>query len=397
MCRFKNKQNPPNPNKGAKMGIKMTIIVDKTIPAKNLTFMDKILRDTQAPPQVGQLVEGKVIGQEKLSLFIDIKPFGTAVIYGREYLNARDVIKNVKPGDIITAKVIEPETDDGYIGLSLKEARQAAIWSDAEEAIKNKTIFELMVKDANKGGLMLDWQSVSGFLPASQLKEEHYPRVTDGNKDRILDELRKLVGKKIAVTIIGATPKEDKLIFSEKTVDQKDKTELVEKYKVGDTLNGEVTGVVDFGIFVKVENGLEGLVHISEMDWSLVDNPRKLFKVGDSVKVQVIEIKDGKMSLSIKALKESPWKNAEAKYKKGMKVSGVPIKYNKHGILVSIEEGVAGLVHISNFGTEEKMKQKLELGKTYNFSINLFEPKEQRMTLVLMEDGVEVKLAEEVK
>lgn len=368
------------------------ITIDKVVLSKTV-LMDKVMKDSPLPPQEGQLVEGKVIGHDKLRLYIDVKPFGTALIYGREYLNARDVIKNIHDGDSVTAKVVEPETEDGYIGLSLKEARQAATWSDAEEAIKNKTVFELLVKDANKGGLIIDWQNVSGFLPASQLKEEHYPRVTDGNKDRIMEELKKLIGKKIAVTIIGATPKEDKLIFSEKTVGEKDRTELVEKYKVGDILDGEVTGAVDFGIFVKVESGLEGLVHISELDWSLVENPRKLFAVGDKVRAKVIEIKDGKVSLSIKALKENPWKAAETKYKKGMKVSGVPIKYNKHGVLVSIEEGVAGLVHISNFGTEDKMKQVLELGKNYDFVMNLFEPKDQKMTLVPA-DIAEKKAAE---
>ncbi|HRY62628.1 MAG TPA: S1 RNA-binding domain-containing protein [Candidatus Paceibacterota bacterium] len=365
---------------------------EKVVLSKSV-LMDKVMKDSPLPPQVGQLVEGKVIGHDKLKLYVDVKPFGTALIYGREYLNARDVIKNIHDGDMVTAKVVEPETEDGYIGLSLKEARQAATWSDAEEAIKNKTVFELLVKDANKGGLIIDWQNVSGFLPASQLKEEHYPRVTDGNKDRIMEELRKLVGKKIAVTIIGATPKEEKLIFSEKIVGEKDRTELVEKYKVGDVLDGEVTGAVDFGIFVKVESGLEGLVHISELDWSLVENPRKLYNVGDKVRAKVIEIKDGKVSLSIKALKENPWKAAESKYKKGMKVSGIPIKYNKHGVLVSIEEGVAGLVHISNFGTEEKMKQALELGKSYEFVMNLFEPKDQKMTLVPA-DIAEKKAAE---
>lgn len=372
--------------------IKEKVVKDdvKTTALHQSEAMDKILKDLPTPPQAGQLVEGKVIGQEKLRLYIDVKPFGTALIYGREFLNARDVIKNIKTGDSVTAKVVEPETEDGYIGLSLKEARQALVWSDAEEAIKNKAVFDLLVKDANKGGLIMDWQGISGFLPASQLKEDHYPRVTDGNKDRIMEELKKLVGKKIAVTIIGANPKEDKMIFSEKTVGQKDKTEIVSKYKVNDILDGEITGIVDFGVFVKVEDGLEGLVHISELDWSLVENPRKLFKVGDKVKVQVIEIKDGKMSLSIKALKENPWKGAESKYKKNAKVSGVPIKYNKHGALVSIEEGVAGLVHISNFGTEDKMKQKIELGKTYPFTITLFEPKEQRMTLTL-DEGEEKK------
>lgn len=373
----------------------MSTLLDKISSSRNAHFMEKIMKDVPPPPQIGELVEGKVIGHEKLHLFIDLKPFGTAVIYGREYLNARDVIKNTKEGDIISAKVIEPETEEGYIGLSLKEARQAAIWGEAEEAIKSKKIYELLVKDANKGGLIIEWQNILGFLPASQLKEENYPRISDGNKDRILEELRKLVGKKIFVNIIGAIPKEDKLIFSEKNIDQKDRTELVEKYKVGNILEGEITGVVDFGVFVKVENGLEGLVHISELDWSLVENPRKLFKVGDAVRVQVIEIKDGKMSLSIKSLKENPWKSAESKYKKGMKVSGLPIKYNKHGVLVSIEEGVAGLVHISNFGNEDIMRQKLDLGKSYEFTINLFEPKEQKMTLVLA--GMEPPKTEETK
>ncbi len=144
---------------------------------------------------------------------------------------------------------------------------------------------------------------------------------------------------------------------------------------------GEVTGIVDFGIFVKIDEGLEGLVHISEIDWGLVDDPRKFANVGDKVKVKVIEIKDGKISLSMKALKENPWVEAGRKYKKDDVVSGVVIKFNKHGALASIEEGVAGLVHVSEFGSEEKLREKLELGKTYNFKITLFDPKDQKMAL----------------
>jgi small subunit ribosomal protein S1 len=119
-------------------------------------------------------------------------------------------------------------------------------------------------------------------------------------------------------------------------------------------LNGEVTGIVDFGVFVKIEEGLEGLVHISEIDWSLVEDPKQLFKVGQKVKVKIIEIKDGKVSLSMKALKTNPWTESAKKYKKDDVVSGVIIKYNKHGALASIEEGIAGLVHISEFGSEDK-------------------------------------------
>lgn len=232
---------------------------------------------------------------------------------------------------------------------------------------------------------MLVWQGIVGFLPASQLKTEHYPRISDGDKDKILEELRKLVGQKISVSIIGVNAKEGKLIFSEKDPDSGEKEKIIDKYGLGDELQGEVTGVVDFGIFVKIEEGLEGLVHISEIDWGLVDDPRKFAKVGDKVKVKVIEIKDGKISLSIKALKENPWTEAAKKYKKDDVVSGVVIKFNKHGALASIEEGVAGLVHISEFGSEDKLREKLELGKTYDFKINIFDPKEQKMALSFVE------------
>jgi ribosomal protein S1 len=146
-------------------------------------------------------------------------------------------------------------------------------------------------------------------------------------------------------------------------------------------VTGTVTGLVDFGVFVKIEDGLEGLVHISEIDWSLVEDPRLFYKVGDRVKVKIIEIKDGKVSLSIKALKENPWVNASAKYKKDKIVEGVVIKFNKHGALASLEEGIAGLVHVSEFGSEEKLRSSLELGKSYNFKITLFDPKEQKMAL----------------
>lgn len=349
--------------------------------------MQPLLKMTPAPHALGEIVEGPVISIDKAAIYIDLPPYGTGIIYGREYNNARDVIRKVNMGDVIAAKIVEVENEDGYIELSLKEARQAIIWSEADVAIKEKAVFDLPVKDANKGGLIIDWQGIQGFLPASQLKVEHYPRVEDGDKDKILEELKKLVGDKLSVAIIAADPKEGKLIFSEKDPDQKEKLEIIEKYSVGDELDGEVTGVVDFGVFVKVEEGLEGLVHISEIDWGLVEDPRALYKVSDKVKVKVIEVKDGKISLSIKALKENPWIEAGKKFKKGEIVKGVVIKFNQYGALISIEEGVAGLVHVSEFGGEDKLREKLELGKVYTFQITLFEPKEQKMTLSFLDEN----------
>ena len=347
--------------------------------------MSKFFNDSVLPPEKDSIVEGAVISIDKNSIFVDLKPWGTGVIFGREYINARDIIKKINIGDKITGKIVGNDNKEGYIEISLKEAKQALIWSDAEEAIRDKKVFEIAVTEANKGGLMMIWQGITGFLPASQLKTEHYPRVSDGDKDKILEELRKLVGQKISVSIIGVNAKEGKLIFSEKDSNSCEKEKIIDKYSLGDELEGEITGIVDFGIFVKIEEGLEGLVHISEIDWGLVDDPRKFGKAGDKIRVKIIEVKDGKISLSIKALKNNPWTEASKKYKKDDVVSGVVIKFNKHGALASIEEGVAGLVHISDFGTEEKLREKLELGKTYNFKINIFDPKEQKMALSFVE------------
>ncbi|MFW6210446.1 MAG: S1 RNA-binding domain-containing protein, partial [Patescibacteria group bacterium] len=245
-----------------------------------------------------------------------------------------------------------------------------------------KTVLSLPVKEANKGGLIIEWQGIQGFLPASQLSAENYPRVTDGDKDKILSALNELVGRHLSVVMITADPKEHKLIFSEKGLEEKEeKEEKVNKYEVGNVITGEVTGAVDFGVFVKLEPGLEGLVHISELDWGLVEDPKTFFKVGQEVDVKVIEVKDDKISLSVKQLKQNPWVTAGEKYAKDQIVNGVIIKYNKHGALASIEEGVAGLVHVSEFGSEEALKQALSLGGVYQFKITLFEPSEQKMTL----------------
>ncbi|KKP72409.1 MAG: RNA binding S1 domain protein, partial [Candidatus Nomurabacteria bacterium GW2011_GWB1_35_20] len=234
-------------------------------------------------PEIDSLIEGPVILVEKSSAFVDLSPFGVGIIYGREFINAKDIIKKISLGDIVKAKVVEKENENGYIELSLKEAKQALAWSEAEKAIKSKTVLNLEIIDANKGGLILEWQGIQGFLPASQLKADHYPRVLDSDKDKILKELKKLVGEKISVMIISTLPKEGKLIFSEKDNNPEEKKEILSKYTVGDELDCTVAGLVDFGVFLKLEDGLEGLVHISELDWGLVEDPRSMFKVGDKV------------------------------------------------------------------------------------------------------------------
>ena len=372
---------------------------------KDLASLDDYTKMVLEPiPQIkeDEIVEGLVLAVTNTAVYVDLTPVGTGIIYGIEYINARDLIKKINIGDTISAKVINKEDKNGYIDLSLREAKHALIWSEAEILLKEKRVLSLVAKEANKGGLIVEWNGINGFLPSSQLKGDNYPKVDDGSKDQILFELKKLVGKRIPVTIIAAIPKEGKLIFSESTdpvledgelrdnkakeealKDSKTLTKIVAKYNLGDQLEGVVTGVVDFGIFVKIDNEIEGLIHKSEIDWGLVENTKDYAKIGDTVKVEVIEIKDNKISLSMKKLKENPWNAASKKYKKGDIVNGVVIRFNKHGALASIEEGVAGLVHISDFENEEKMKEELSLGKIYSFEITLFDGKEEKMTLKL--------------
>lgn len=372
---------------------------------KDLASLDDYTKMVLEPiPQIkeDEIVEGLVLAVTNTAVYVDLTPVGTGIIYGIEYINARDLIKKINIGDTISAKVIDKEDKNGYIDLSLREAKHALIWSEAEILLKEKRVLSLVAKEANKGGLIVEWNGINGFLPSSQLKGDNYPKVDDGSKDQILFELKKLVGKRIPVTIIAAIPKEGKLIFSESTdpvledgelrdnrakeealKDNKTLTKIVAKYNLGDQLEGVVTGVVDFGIFVKIDNEIEGLIHKSEIDWGLVENTKDYAKIGDTVKVEVIEIKDNKISLSMKKLKENPWNTASKKYKKGDIVNGVVIRFNKHGALASIEEGVAGLVHISDFENEEKMKEELSLGKIYSFEITLFDGKEEKMTLKL--------------
>lgn len=341
--------------------------------------MEALFTQSPLPPHEGDVVEGPVVAVAKNRVIVEIHPFGAGIIYGREYLTAADILRRVKVGDTIAAKVVGTHAE-GYFELSLMEARQALIWAEADEAVAKGTLFEVTVKDANKGGLMLEWRGIIGFLPASQLRSDHYPRVEDGNKAKILEELRKLVGEKLNVVIITADANENKLIFSERGP-QQEKGTAIGTFAVNDVIEGEVTGAVDFGVFVKISEGLEGLVHISELDWGLVENPKTLYKIGEKVHVKVIEIKDGKVSLSIKALVADPWKAAAEKYAKDKIVDAAVIKYNKHGALASIEEGVAGLVHISEFSNPEELRKTLELGRSYKFKIMLFDPGNHRMTL----------------
>ncbi len=360
--------------------------------------MNNLLQKSPAMPKEGQIVKGTVIEIGKNTVFVDLGPIGTGVILGREVKDNQQTIKGLKSGDEIFAMVLELENENGLVELSLKAANKQTAWEELAELMQKRETVSTKIIKANKGGLMIELKGIAGFLPVSQLSYEHYPRIDDGDKTKILNELNKFVGKELAVKIIDIDPSDQKLIVSEKALQEQSLKETLKAFKVGDVVEGTISGVVDFGAFVKItmpepttENQedkkseiIEGLIHISEIDWQLIEDPRQVLKVGQSVTAKIIGIEGDKLSLSLKALKTDPWLDIDQKYQKGIEVKGQVTKFNPFGAFVQLDKDIHGLAHISEFGNDQNMKSQLEIGKEYNFNILSIEPKQHKMALSLV-------------
>lgn len=354
-------------------------------------LMEEALKASAAKmPKVGDVITGMVASKESLTLYADFGALGVGIVYGREFREAADIIKRMNIGDAISAKVVELENDRGFLELSLKDAGYTLAWDDLMKKKDTGEIIEVEIKEANKGGLMAEINNIPAFMPVSQLATKHYPRVDGGDKSKILMELQKFAGQKFKVKIIDVNQTDGKLIVSEKEAQDDDLKKILAVYAIGDVIEGEVSGVVNFGVFVKFTpsteagegiNKLEGLVHISELDWQLIENPADIFKVGDKVQAKIISLEGDKVSLSIKALKSDPWKDADEKFKKGDKVKGTVVKLNPFGAFVRVDGDIQGLCHISEFGTDEQMRKTIEAGKTYDFYVQSVSSKEHRMAL----------------
>lgn len=358
---------------------------------KNLLENNNLMK----PPRIGEIVKGKVIGKEKGALFLDLGAIGAGIIFGKEFYDAKDILRGLKIGDLVFAKVTDLEDENGYIELSINQAGKELTWEELTLKKESKELITVKILGANKGGLLAELSGTPAFLPVSQLSSANYPKVEGGDALKILKELQKFVGKEMAVQIFDLDQKTEKLILSEKLKEADKIRDFLKNYKVADVVDGEITGIVDFGVFMKFpvsaktasEKGpeLEGLVHISELDWQLIENPADIVKLGQKVKAKIIDISGDKVSLSLKALKEDPWKDIEKKYKKGDVVKCRVTKFNPFGAFVQLEPQIQGLCHISEFGIKTKMEEALKIGKKYDFQIVSIEPAEHRISLKLAE------------
>lgn len=359
-----------------------------------MTELEKLYEDhLSSLPDVGAVIPGTVIHVGSSSALIDLGPLGTGIVLGKEMRDGLGSGSKLKVGDIVQATLMSFENEDGMIELSIREASHDKSWEDIETKLESKESVSTKVLDANKGGLLIEVNGISGFLPVSQLSSEHYPRVEDGDKNKILELLKKLVGENLNVRILDADRENEKLIVSEKAAQSEKEKALVNLLHVGDVISGVVSGVVDFGAFVKFplpgeENKgkqLEGLVHISELAWQLIDDPREIVKTGDSVSAKIIGIDEARISLSMKALKEDPWEKVGERYKVGDVVSGLVDKLNHFGAFVYLDKDIHGLAHVSEFSDiypGRKMEEIFEVGKSYQWKILSIEPRSHRLGLI---------------
>lgn len=313
--------------------------------AKTMEELLTQVGDSVKKVALGDTVTGKVLSVKKHEILVDLGPQGVGLVPRKEVSFAKDA----EVGQEVTASVIDPEMADGMILLSLRKAVKDKGWDEIKAKLEAQEIVEITPFDANRGGMLAEFEGIRGFLPVSQLAAEHYPRVGSADKDEILQRLNSLVGKPIKVRILDASKRDNKLIFSEKEAVKDGLAARFAELAVGDVVKGVVTGVVDFGVFVNVDS-IEGLIHISEISWERVNNPSDYVKVGETIEAKIIAIDKERLSLSIKQLSEDPWLSEVEELKKGSKVEGTVTRITPFGAFVQISSAVEALVHVSELG-----------------------------------------------
>lgn len=352
------------------------------------------------PFREGDIIEAEVMAVYSNQVLINIDGLYLGVVPEIE-LSVN--YKELNPGDKTLVYILFMQNDKGQAILSLRRADRERITRVLQESYRDDKAraVPVKIKEANRGGLIVTYGEIEGFLPVSQLNPEHYPRVGSDNKDEIQNRLSRLIGQTLNAKVITFEPQMNKIIFSEKLVVNDRQAEILKKYKVGQQLKGKISGIVDFGVFVDLGD-IEGLIHISELSWDRVDDINKLFKVGNSVKVEIISIDHGKISLSVKRLQEDPWTQKIKKFKTGQKVKGKITRITPFGAFVMINDIIEGLIHVSEIIDKEEKKvidpgKIFETGKEYPFYVLSIEPKTHRFSLAMRKPQNEKSKKEETQ
>ncbi|NTU99080.1 S1 RNA-binding domain-containing protein [Candidatus Falkowbacteria bacterium] len=350
-------------------------------------------------PQVGETVTGIVLSASKAEVRLDIDGTFIGVVRGRELYDEAPEYANLKPGDEIEATVFEEENEMGNIELSFRYAGQEKAWAGLKDSFANKSVIKVRIIDANRGGLLASFGQIAGFLPVSQLAPENYPRVSGGDKSRILEKLKSFVGTDFDVRVMTLDEKGEKIIFSEKEAWNERQKDVIAKYKIGTKVTGKITAVTDFGVFISFGDNLEGLIHISELAWQRIDDPADLFKTGQEIDAEIINIDGSKIFLSAKKLARDPWDNISEKFKVGDVIKTTILKVNPFGLFVKLDDDIHGLAHVSQLGLapNQKIEELYRIDDEAEFKIISIEPKEHRLGLANVNAEVAADSAEKAE
>lgn len=344
-------------------------------------------------PAPGVLVEGVVTAIWKNKVLVDLGGVATGIIAGQETKDSTGTLESLNIGDLVSAYVLEEENEDGLVVLSLRKASQQKTWDKFSKAFQVGEAITVMANEANKGGLLLNIDGIKGFIPVSQLAPLHYPRVNGADSARILARLQKLIAIPLLVKIINFDREGGKLILSERAAEEEQRKKAMGKLEVGQKVHGNISGIVNFGIFVTF-GGLEGLVHISEIAWGHVKDPNDFGKLGDEVEVLVIGKDSDKISLSMKRLTPDPWIEATKKYKVGTVIDGEVNRITPFGAFVKLDNEINGLIHVSEISEKDATDAAvaLKVGDKIQAKIIAIDPDEHRVGLsinAMKEDGAE--------
>ncbi len=352
---------------------------------KDTRAMAALLAEDQTPPppKPGEPVTGKIVSISGNRIIVEIDGIYTGIIAGREAADGFGTAKNAMVGDDISSYVVEDENPEGYYILSLRKASREKAWVKLGEMKSSGEAVEITIREANKGGLMTDFNGIRAFIPVSQLAPEHYPRVNGANSSEILSKLKKFVGEKFTVLVLTAEPDENKLIFSEKAGLSKKREAALRKLKVGDKIKGKVTGIVNFGIFIMFNNCLEGLVHLSEVAWGKVTDATSYARVGEECEAIVIGVEPDKISLSMKRLTTDPWLKNVEKFAEGDVIASEVERVAPLGVIVKLDKNISGIIPIAKFGknAESEPNVDLEVGDKLKVTIGKINTDDHRIEL----------------
>jgi small subunit ribosomal protein S1 len=351
----------------------------------------------------GDVVEGTVVRIDPDEILVDFGGKSEGVVSNRELMSRRgprdgeEARQELKVGDEVLVYVLQPESPEGHAVLSLRRAGLERKWRAMQERFDAGEIVEARVIDHNKGGLIVDL-GVRGFVPISQIVD--FPRRPRDEQPRdaaqeIAEKLQPFVGRTLRLKILEVNRKANRLILSEKVAlyeERREKRdELFSSLQVSQRVQGTVRSIAPFGVFIDL-GGIDGLVHKSELSWNKVNNPETAYAIGDEVEAEVIDINHerGRISLSIRRLQPDPWQESVAKYKIGDVISGTVTKLVNFGAFVRVEEGLEGLIHISELSNQRVAHpgDVVKEGDTLNLKIISLDSERHRL-------GLSLKQAEE--